>query len=57
MLEHGARGEQEEEGAEGKGDGEVAMRKLHDFMGRGKKRGRGGNGVQGFLFYSFSILL
>jgi hypothetical protein len=41
MLEHGARGEQEEEeGTEGKGDGEVAVRKLHDSMGTGKKRGR-----------------
>jgi hypothetical protein len=45
MLEHGARGEQEEEGAEGKGDGEVAMRKLHDFMGRGKKRGKWSAGI------------
>ena len=40
---HGARGdEDDEEGAEGKGEGAVAGRKLHDSIGRGKKRGREG---------------
>jgi hypothetical protein len=45
MLEHGPRGEQEEEGTEGKGDGEVAVRKLHDSMERERRREEsGGNG-------------
>ena len=42
-MGHGARGdEDEEEGAEGKGEGAVAARKLQDSIGRGKKRGREG---------------
>jgi hypothetical protein len=41
-LGHGARGEEEDDGAEENGEGEVAVRKLHDSMemGRGKEERR-----------------
>lgn len=39
-MGHGARGDEDEEGAEGKGEGAVAARKLQDSIGRGKQRGR-----------------
>jgi len=41
-MGHGARGDEDEEGAERKGEGAVAARKLQDSIGRGKKRGREG---------------
>jgi hypothetical protein len=41
-MGHGARGDEDEEGAEGKGEGAVAARKLQDSIGRGKQRGREG---------------
>ena len=53
-MGHGARGDEDEEGAEGKGEGAVAARKLQDSIGRGKKRGeeeRDSSG--GVLFLEF----
>lgn len=52
-MGHGASGDDdEEEGAEGKGDGAVAARKLQDSIGRGKKRRERKRGivVEGFYF-------
>jgi hypothetical protein len=41
-MGHGARGEEEDDGGEENGEGEVAVRKLHDSMemGRGKEERR-----------------
>lgn len=53
-MGHGARvDEDEEEGAEGKGEGAVAARKLQDSIGRGKKREEESDSSGGVLFLEF----